>query len=636
MGAVQVSRRFEMSASASWKVDKKHLIIAGAAVGVSALSYLAYRSYRTKGSEDVKAQAEELKTLGNAKFQSSKFSEAVDLYTQAINLTPENNVLYSNRSIALAKLKRFEEALQDAEQSIKLDPTFTKAFLRKASALEGLELYPEALETLEVAEKIGSDAKSVSEAMARIQRRLKPVVEETKAAPATPETKTTRLPSQTTTATAQEVKLETPPTETTIVPEPTVDRAPVSQQPVAEQASPVAEQVSPVAEQASVATETSQPSTSVEESTPNADAQSSPLNPSSTPTNQSSEAQPAPTTSSTPSTDQEASNAQKSSPSSQPETAQPEQARAAEAPVVATPAPAPAQATPAPAQATPAPAQATPAPTQVTPAPAPAQATPTPTQEQPAATIPTQQNSEDSAPTADTQAVTQNPNQTEWQTLTESLLSVESGFDKTVDQQRQLELQNQQQANFDSQTFCYLSFSAKSTIVGKLLGAKRSTINRLNALSSSAEFVLELENKSSNKSDAKVFVRGDVAGTAAIVEALIEICKPLEPIQFTFRAFLVSANAFSQLPKTVSQSSQLRFLRHSTSSLQEIIDITKVLNTWNPTSSTPEVKSIASALILSKLDGAAFNQLDSSVRKAVVAFLKDSGRFEYAPQFVKE
>ena len=48
--------------------------------------------------------AEELKAKGNAAFSAKNYTEAVDFFTQAINLDPNNHVLFSNRSASYAGL----------------------------------------------------------------------------------------------------------------------------------------------------------------------------------------------------------------------------------------------------------------------------------------------------------------------------------------------------------------------------------------------------------------------------------------------------------------------------------------------------------------------------------------------------
>lgn len=48
-----------------------------------------------------------MQAKGNAAFSSGKYTEAVDFFTQAIAIDPNNHVLYSNRSAAQVKLLKF-------------------------------------------------------------------------------------------------------------------------------------------------------------------------------------------------------------------------------------------------------------------------------------------------------------------------------------------------------------------------------------------------------------------------------------------------------------------------------------------------------------------------------------------------
>lgn len=57
-----------------------------------------------------------MKNKGNKAFQAKSYDEAIDLFTQAIQLEPTNHVLWSNRSAARAGKKEWSEALVDAEE----------------------------------------------------------------------------------------------------------------------------------------------------------------------------------------------------------------------------------------------------------------------------------------------------------------------------------------------------------------------------------------------------------------------------------------------------------------------------------------------------------------------------------------
>ena len=95
--------------------------------------------------------SEALRQQGNAAFNSARYSEAVELYTQALDHTPRSSVLYANRALALLKLSVHAEAEEDCDTALLLDPAFVKARLRRAQARQALCRYDAALEDLEVA-----------------------------------------------------------------------------------------------------------------------------------------------------------------------------------------------------------------------------------------------------------------------------------------------------------------------------------------------------------------------------------------------------------------------------------------------------------------------------------------------------
>ncbi|KAL2462362.1 TPR REGION domain-containing protein [Abeliophyllum distichum] len=61
-----------------------------------------------------KVNGDEAKAKGNAVFTAENFTDAVRYFTEAINLTPTNHVLFSNQSVTYASLNKFSEALLDA------------------------------------------------------------------------------------------------------------------------------------------------------------------------------------------------------------------------------------------------------------------------------------------------------------------------------------------------------------------------------------------------------------------------------------------------------------------------------------------------------------------------------------------
>ena len=88
--------------------------------------------------------AQDLKAKGGAAFKAGNFEEAVDHFTAAIDLTPEDQTLYSNRSASYLKLTILEEALADAQKCIELKPDWVKGYQRKGHALQAQEKSEEA------------------------------------------------------------------------------------------------------------------------------------------------------------------------------------------------------------------------------------------------------------------------------------------------------------------------------------------------------------------------------------------------------------------------------------------------------------------------------------------------------------
>jgi len=73
-------------------------------------------------------QATAFKNEGNKAFLESRFQDAVDAFTKAIEINPNDNVFYSNRSGAYASMNKLDEALEDAVKCIQLKPDWAKGY----------------------------------------------------------------------------------------------------------------------------------------------------------------------------------------------------------------------------------------------------------------------------------------------------------------------------------------------------------------------------------------------------------------------------------------------------------------------------------------------------------------------------
>ena len=93
--------------------------------------------------------ASDLKQRATDAFFDDHLELALDLYSQAIAISPENAELYADRAQANLKLNNLTEAVSDAKRAIELDPLMSKAYLRQATACMKLEEYQTARAALE-------------------------------------------------------------------------------------------------------------------------------------------------------------------------------------------------------------------------------------------------------------------------------------------------------------------------------------------------------------------------------------------------------------------------------------------------------------------------------------------------------
>lgn len=117
--------------------------------------------------------SEELKTKGNAALQKENYEEAIQYYTEATKLDPNNHILYSNRSAAYAKIGKYSDSLTDAEKTISLKKDWPKGYSRKGTALELLEKYDEAVKTYEEGLTYDANNEQLKDALKNCKDQLK-------------------------------------------------------------------------------------------------------------------------------------------------------------------------------------------------------------------------------------------------------------------------------------------------------------------------------------------------------------------------------------------------------------------------------------------------------------------------------
>ncbi|KAM3302044.1 serine/threonine-protein phosphatase 5 isoform X1 [Capsicum chacoense] len=100
------------------------------------------------------SRAEDLKQLANEAFKGHKYSQAIDLYTQAIELNGENAVYWANRAFAHTKLEEYGSAIQDGTKAIEIDPRYSKGYYRRGAAYLAMGKFKDALKDFQQVKKL--------------------------------------------------------------------------------------------------------------------------------------------------------------------------------------------------------------------------------------------------------------------------------------------------------------------------------------------------------------------------------------------------------------------------------------------------------------------------------------------------
>lgn len=110
-------------------------------------------------------QASDYKAQGNKHLQAKEFDQAIESYSKAIELNPNDHVFYSNRSAAYLSKGNAEEALADAIKVTEIKPDWPKGYSRKGAALHFQKKYEDAVMAYEDGLKIAPDDKGLKDGL---------------------------------------------------------------------------------------------------------------------------------------------------------------------------------------------------------------------------------------------------------------------------------------------------------------------------------------------------------------------------------------------------------------------------------------------------------------------------------------
>lgn len=119
------------------------------------------------------AEADELKQQANKLFKEKHYAGAVHLYTQAIELQPQNAVLFANRAFAHIKIEEYGSAVTDASKAIEADPSYAKGYYRRGDANFMLGKFKEALKDFKTAAKVAPKDPDLRKKLSECERAVK-------------------------------------------------------------------------------------------------------------------------------------------------------------------------------------------------------------------------------------------------------------------------------------------------------------------------------------------------------------------------------------------------------------------------------------------------------------------------------
>lgn len=155
---VPVASAFALGAFYYWKSSKSSEEEEDAERGTSGQKDIteSETSESKEADDENRSPAERaaaVKLRGNKYFKGGKFELAIQCYTEAINLCPEENktdlaTYYQNRAAAYSQQDNSEQVIADATKAIELNNKYSKAFMKRARAYEQLNRKEECLQDL--------------------------------------------------------------------------------------------------------------------------------------------------------------------------------------------------------------------------------------------------------------------------------------------------------------------------------------------------------------------------------------------------------------------------------------------------------------------------------------------------------
>ncbi|CAN0010233.1 unnamed protein product [Lampetra fluviatilis] len=123
----------------------------------------------SNGLNQMTPKGAQLKDNAPSEAQNGQYSEAVQCFSKAISIDPNDYRPFGNRSYCYDMLRQFPKALKDADVALELFPGWAKGHFRRGRALLGLEKYKQAEEAFKRVLDLDKDCDDAVDALFSIK-----------------------------------------------------------------------------------------------------------------------------------------------------------------------------------------------------------------------------------------------------------------------------------------------------------------------------------------------------------------------------------------------------------------------------------------------------------------------------------
>ncbi|XP_033119432.1 heat shock protein sti1 homolog [Anneissia japonica] len=122
-----------------------------------------------EGMDPIVLRSRQVAVKGNEMANQGLYNDAIQLFTEAINLDSKDFRFFGNRSFCYDRMGQHDKALEDAKKAIQLNKEWPKGYFRKGRALAGLKLYSDAEAAFEHVLKLDKECDDAIQELIRVR-----------------------------------------------------------------------------------------------------------------------------------------------------------------------------------------------------------------------------------------------------------------------------------------------------------------------------------------------------------------------------------------------------------------------------------------------------------------------------------